>query len=64
MIIQDYFIDNKKVNFKEDEYKKFLNGIAFDVESATDSIVRIYLNGNFVGLGKVENKKLKRFIIE
>ena len=62
--IEDYFIDNKKVNFKEDEYKKFLNGIAFDVESTTDSIVRIYLNGNFVGLGKVENKKLKRFIIE
>ena len=64
MIIQDYFIDNKKVNFKEEKYKKFLNGIAFDVESTTDSIVRIYLNGNFVGLGKVENKKLKRFIIE
>ncbi len=62
--IEDYFAENKKINFKDEEYNKFLNGILFDIETSTDGIVRVYLNSNFKGLGKVENGKLKRFIIE
>ena len=62
--IEELFIENKRVNFKDDEYKKFLNGIMFDVESSTKSIVRVYVNNKFKGLGKIENNKLKRFIIE
>ena len=62
--LEDYYINNKKVNFKDEDYKKFVNGITFDIESSLDQIVRVYLNGKFVGLGKLENNKLKRFIIE
>ena len=62
--LEDYYINNRKVNFKDEDYKKFVNGITFDIESSLDQIVRVYLNGKFVGLGKLENNKLKRFIIE
>ena len=62
--LEDYYINNKRVNFKDEDYKKFLNGVSFDIESSIDQVVRVYLNGKFVGLGKVENNKLKRFIIE
>ena len=62
--IEELFIESKRINFKDDEYKKFLNGIMFDVESSTKSIVRVYVNNKFKGIGKIENNKLKRFIIE
>ena len=62
--IEEYFSDHKKINFKEDEYNKFLNGIIFDIEPTSEEIVRIYLNNKYKGLGRVENNKLKRFIIE
>jgi len=62
--LEDYYINNKRVNFKDEDYKKFLNGVSFDIQSSIDQVVRVYLNGKFVGLGKVENNKLKRFIIE
>ncbi len=62
--IEEYFSDHKKINFKEDEYNKFLNGIMFDIEPTSEEIVRIYLNNKYKGLGRVENNKLKRFIIE
>lgn len=62
--IEEYFSDRKKINFRDDEYNKFLNGIMFDIEPTSEEIVRIYLNNKYKGLGKVENNKLKRFIIE
>ena len=62
--VEELFIESKRINFKDDEYKKFLNGIMFDVESSTKSIVRVYVNNKFKGIGKIENNKLKRFIIE
>lgn len=62
--IEEYFSDRKKINFRDDEYNKFLNGIMFDIEPTSEEIVRIYLNNKYKGLGKVENNKLKRFVIE
>lgn len=62
--LEEYYSDHKKINFKEEEYNKFLNGIVFDLENTSDTIVRVYMNNKFKGLGKVENNKLKRFIIE
>lgn len=61
--IEDLYISSKKVNFNEEEYEKFFNGIVLDYE-ALDSIVRVYCNNRYKGIGKVENNKLKRFIIE
>lgn len=62
--LEEYYSDHKKINFKEEEYNKFLNGIMFDIESTNETIVRVYLNNKYKGLGKIENNKLKRFIIE
>ena len=62
--IEEYYADAKKVNFlSKDEYTKFLNGVKFDANTQ-DKIVRIYFNNSFKGLGIVENKTLKRYIIE
>lgn len=61
--IEDFYKNSKKVTFSKNEYEKFLNGITFDYH-IPNSIVRIYSDFRYKGLGKVENNKLKRFIIE
>lgn len=62
--IEDFFGEHKRINFKPDEYKKFLNGITFDIASTNEAIARIYVDDKFKGIGSIENNKLKRFIIE
>jgi tRNA pseudouridine55 synthase len=62
--IEEYYMDSKKVNFTtKDEYTKFVNGVKFEANTQ-DKIVRIYFNNNFKGLGIVENKVMKRYIVE
>ncbi len=61
--IEQYFIDSKAVYLNELEYVKFENGILLDIESRSN-IVRVYENKQYRGLGKIEDNKLKRFIIE
>lgn len=62
--IEDYYMDSKKVNFTtKEEYTKFVNGVKFEANTQ-DKIVRIYFNNNFKGLGIVENKVMKRYIVE
>ena len=61
--IKDYYIENKKITLSDDELGRFLNGVKFEVQSS-DQIVRVYNKGKYIGLGTVENKILKRFIIE
>lgn len=61
--IEDYYIENKKITLSDDELGRFLNGVKFEVQSS-DQIVRVYNKGKYIGLGIVENKILKRFIIE
>ena len=61
--IEDYYIENKKITLSDDELGRFLNGVKFEVQSS-DQIVRVYNKGKYIGLGTVENKILKRFIIE
>lgn len=61
--IEEYYSEHKKIVFREDEYQKFLNGICFDVDSQ-EKIARIFVGNSYKGLGKIENNKLKRFIIE
>ena len=48
--------------FEEQYFCKLLNGIDIDVNDE-DGIYNIYINDMYYGLGKVKNKKLKRFII-
>lgn len=62
--IEEYYMDSKKVNFTtKEEYTKFVNGVKFEANTQ-DKIVRIYFNNNFKGLGIVENKVMKRYIVE
>lgn len=61
--IEDYYIDMKKVDLTKDEYAKFLNGVKLDIDEP-DKLLKVCVNGKYKGLGKVENMKLKRYIIE
>ena len=61
--IEKYYSDTKKINLDDNLYNKFLNGVILETNT-TESIVRIYCNLRYKGLGTVKNKELKRFIIE
>ena len=61
--IEDLYKDSKKVNLKDKDYHKFLNGIAIKTD-VPNGIVRVYENLRYKGLGKVNDNLLKRFIIE
>lgn len=61
--IEEYFSDSKKINLNKIDYKKFLNGVEFDINTQ-EKIVRIYFEDKFKGLGYVENNKMKRYIVE
>lgn len=52
----------KRIVITEKDTPKLLNGIFIDVKEE-DGIYNIYSNNNYLGLGKVLNGKLKRYII-
>jgi tRNA pseudouridine55 synthase len=60
--IEEYSKEFKKFDLNQIEYEKFLNGVKFPYD-AQDQLVRIYLNKKYVGLGTVENKEVKRYIV-
>lgn len=60
--IEDYYTDARKVNLTKDEYTKFVNGVKFEANTQ-DKFVKIYFNNKFKGLGIVENKVMKRYIV-
>ena len=61
--LDKYFEDKKKVNLDKDTYIKFINGVKFDVNSG-EGIVRVYAENRYRGLGIIEDKVLKRYVIE
>lgn len=61
--IEELYKDSKKINLKDKDYDKFLNGIAIKID-VPNGIVRVYENLRYKGLGKVNDNLLKRFIIE
>ena len=61
--IEEYYEENKKITLSDEELNRFLNGVLIDVQSS-NQIVRVYNKGKYIGLGTVEDKKLKRFIVE
>lgn len=61
--IEDYYEENKKITLSDDELNKFLNGVKIEVESS-NQIVRVYNKNRFIGLGNIEDRNLKRFIVE
>ncbi len=61
--IEEYYKEAKKVTLNETEYEQFLNGVKIRL-IGQNQIVRIYMNGVYHGLGRIEDNILKRFIIE
>lgn len=61
--IEELYKDSKKINLKDKDYDKFLNGIAIKTD-VPNGIVRVYENFRYKGLGKINDNLLKRFIIE
>lgn len=61
--IEDYYTELKKINMNSKEYLSFFNGVKQEYNE-TDKLVKIYENNKYKGLGKIENKILKRYLIE
>ena len=60
--IEKFFKDKEKIELTDKELELFLNGVRLSNENL-DDIYRIYNKKNFIGLGLIENNKLKRDII-
>lgn len=61
--IEEYYKEAKKVSMSKEEFIQFTNGVKFDINTQ-ESIVRVYFNNKFKGLGFVENNVMKRYIVE
>ena len=60
--IEDLFEDYEGVTIKEESYERFLNGVQLSTK-LEDGIYKVYHKEEFIGLGIVENNKLKREFI-
>lgn len=61
--IEQFFINNAKLNLGKTRLNLFLNGVKLDCD-IIDTLVRIYdENDAFIGIGSVNSRKLKRNII-
>ena len=60
--IEKIFKDNLTINLNDRKLELFLNGVQLTYD-LNDGVYRIYNNSNFIGLGIVKNKLLKRDIV-
>ena len=60
--IEKFFKDKEKIELNDKELELFLNGVKLEKENV-NNIYRIYNKNIFIGLGVVEDNKLKRDII-
>ena len=60
--IEEVFREKQKIELRPKGLELFLNGVQLTYE-LPDEIYRIYSEGKFIGLGKVENNLLKRDVI-
>lgn len=60
--IERLFINNKKIDLNNRKLELFLNGVQL-THNLNDGVYRIYNNNNFIGLGTVKDKLLKRDIV-
>ena len=60
--IEKFYSNKKRIELNEKDLNLFLNGVKL-TRNDTDCIYRIYNRNNFIGLGIIENNKLKRDII-
>ena len=60
--IEEFFKNNEKIFLNDKELKLFLNGVKID-KVGPDDIYKIYQGDRFIGMGVIQNNKLKRDII-
>lgn len=60
--IEDLFNESEKIDLNDTKNQLFLNGVML-TQNVLDGIYRIYNGENFIGLGIVKDKKLKRDVI-
>lgn len=60
--IEEIFKDKPKIDLNDRKLELFLNGVQL-THDLEDEVYRIYNNNNFIGLGIVKNKLLKRDIV-
>ena len=60
--IEDTFLNKSAIYLNEKELKLFLNGVLLYREEKND-IYRVYYNSYFIGLGNVQDNKLKRDVV-
>ena len=61
--LEDCYKESKVITLNENELKKFYNGVNIE-NNSLEKIVRVYSDKKFIGLGKIEDNILKRFIVE
>ena len=60
--IEKFYEDKKRIELNDKELNLFLNGVKL-TKDRIDDIYRIYNQNNFIGLGIIQDNKLKRDII-
>ena len=60
--LEELFQDKMMVRLDNSKLKLFLNGVRLNV-NLNDDIYRVYNDNDFIGIGVVQNKLLKRDII-
>lgn len=61
--IEEIFKNNPQIQLEQEQIEPYINGVKINTEK-TNGVYRIYKpNGTFIGLGIIENSKLKRDIV-
>ena len=60
--IEEVLKNKQEYKLKEDELKKLINGVKIHT-NLQEGFVRVYHNNEFIGVGEVNNKILKRKLI-
>lgn len=64
--IEQMFEKNRKITLcNDEELKKYLNGVLININSIEnkEDICTVYCNEKFIGLGTIQNNKLKRELV-
>ncbi len=61
--IEKFFKDKPNIILSDKELRLFLNGVKLNMPNIKDGIYKVYSDSIFIGIGNVNNNKLKRDII-
>lgn len=60
--IEELFCNSQSIELNEENFEHFLNGVKVSC-NLQNGVVKVYNNKNFIGLGIVEDNKLKRDVV-